>query len=82
MKTFSIILTAAITAILFAAGCVNEEPAYKNEPGTTPAPEDGTGYLSMAGMTMRVIYDDQTDTQPDDTSSETVKRRRGTARCR
>ena len=32
MKTFSIILTAAITAILFAAGCVNEEPAYKNEP--------------------------------------------------
>ena len=29
MKTFSIILTAAITAILFAAGCVNEEPAYK-----------------------------------------------------
>ena len=45
MKTFSIILTAAITAILFAAGCVNEEPAYKNEPGTTPAPEDGTGYL-------------------------------------
>lgn len=73
MKTFSIILTAAITAILFAAGCVNEEPAYKNEPGTTPAPEDGTGYLSMAGMTMRVIYDDQTDTQPDDTSSETVK---------
>ena len=73
MKTFSIILTAAITAILFAAGCVNEEPAYKNEPGTTPAPEDGTGYLSMAGMTMRVIYDDQTDTQPDDTSGETVK---------
>lgn len=73
MKTFSIILTAAITAILFAAGCVNEEPAYKNEPGTTPAPEDGTGYLSMAGMTIRVIYDDQTDTQPDDTSSETVK---------
>ena len=73
MKTFSIILTAAITAILFAASCVNEEPAYKNEPGTTPAPEDGTGYLSMAGMTMRVIYDDQTDTQPDDTSSETVK---------
>ena len=65
MKTFSIILTAAITAILFAAGCVNEEPAYKNEPGTTPAPEDGTGYLSMAGMTMRVISDD--------TSSETVK---------
>ena len=73
MKTFSIILTAAITAILVAAGCVNEEPAYKNEPGTTPAPEDGTGYLSMAGMTMRVIYDDQTDTQPDDTSGETVK---------
>ncbi len=72
MKTFSIILTAAIAAILFAAGCVNEEPAYKKEPGTTPA-SDGTGYLSMAGMTMRVICDDRTDTQPDDTSGETVK---------
>lgn len=72
MKTFSIILTAAITAILFAAGCVNEEPPYKKGPETTPA-ADGTGYLSMAGMTMRVIYDDQTDTQPDDTSGETVK---------
>lgn len=72
MKTFSIILTAAITAILFAAGCVNEDPAYKKEPGTTPT-TDGNGYLSMAGMTMRVIYDDQTETQPDDTSGETVK---------
>ena len=27
----------------------------------------------MAGRRCRVIYDDQTDTQPDDTSSETVK---------
>lgn len=72
MKTFSIILTAAITAILFAAGCVNEDPAYKKEPGTTPT-TDGNGYLSMAGMTMRVIYDDQTETQPDDTAGETVK---------
>lgn len=27
----------------------------------------------MAGMTMRVIYDDQTETQPDDTAGETVK---------
>ncbi len=72
MKTFSIILTAAITAILFAAGCVNEDPAYKKEPGTTPT-TDGNGYLSMAGMTMRVIYDDQTETQPDDTADETVK---------
>ena len=72
MKTFSIILTAAITAILFAAGCVNEDPAYKKEPGTTPT-TDGIGYLSMAGMTMRVIYDDQTETQPDDTAGETVK---------
>ena len=72
MKTFSIILTAAITAILFAPGCVNEDPAYKKEPGTTPT-TDGNGYLSMAGMTMRVIYDDQTETQPDDTAGETVK---------
>ena len=72
MKNFTIILTAAITAILFAAGCVNEEPPYKKDPETTPAP-DGTGYLSMAGMTMRVIYDDQTDTQPDDTAGASVK---------
>ena len=74
MKTFSIILTAAITAILFAAGCVNEDPAYKKDPGTTPA-TDGNGYLSMTGMNMRVIYDDQTETQPDDTSGETIKPR-------
>lgn len=74
MKNFTIILTTAITAILFAAGCVNEEPSYKKDPGTTPVP-DGTGYLSMADMTMRVVVDDQTDTQPDDTSGETVKPR-------
>lgn len=72
MKTFTTILTAAIAAILFAAGCVNEEPAYKKEPGTTPTP-DGKGYLSMTGMNMRVIYDNQTETQPDDTSGETIK---------
>lgn len=72
MKNFTIILTAAVTAILFAAGCVNEEPAYKKGTGTTLAP-NGTGYLSMAGMTMRVIYDDQTDTQPDDTAGATAK---------
>lgn len=62
----------AATALL-ATGCVNEDPAYKNnEPGTPPDP-NAKGYLTLADMSMRVVVDTDTETQPDDTSDETAK---------
>lgn len=58
-----------LAAVAFvAAGCVNEEPPYKEEP--KPTPGDATGYLSVSGLSMRVVYD-ETDVRPDDTSDQT-----------
>lgn len=71
MKTFTRTLATFALATLFASGCVNEDPAYKNEPGSTP-PEEGTGYLALGGMSVRVIYDAQTEVRPDDTAGETT----------
>ncbi len=73
MKTFTKILTAMAATALLATGCVNEDPAYKNnEPGTLPDP-NAKGYLTLADMSMRVVVDTDTETQPDDTSDETAK---------
>ena len=48
MKTFTKILTAAAATALLATGCVNEDPAYKNnEPGTPPDP-NAKGYLTLS----------------------------------
>lgn len=55
-------------AAFVAAGCVNEEPPYKEEP--KPTPGDATGFLSISGLSMRVVYD-ETDVRPDDTSDQT-----------
>ena len=55
-------------AAFVAAGCVNEEPPYKEEP--KPTPGDATGFLSVSGLSMRVVYD-ETDGRPDDTSDQT-----------
>ena len=55
-------------AAFVAAGCVNEEPPYKEEP--KPTPGDATGFLSVSGLSMRVVYD-ETDVRPDDTSYQT-----------
>ena len=72
MKTFTKILTAAAATALLATGCVNEDPAYKNnEPGTPPDP-NAKGYLTLADMSMRVVVDTDTETRPDDTSDETA----------
>ena len=55
MKTFTKILTAAAATALLATGCVNEDPAYKNnEPGTPPDP-NAKGYLTLADMSMRCL---------------------------
>lgn len=64
MKTFTKILTAMAATALLATGCVNEDPAYKNnEPGTPPDP-NAKGYLTLADMSMRVVVDTDTETQP------------------
>lgn len=55
-------------AAFVAAGCVNEEPPYKEEP--KPTPGDATDFLSVSGLSMRVVYD-ETDVRPDDTSDQT-----------
>ena len=55
-------------AAFVAAGCVNEEPPYKEEP--KPTPGDATGFLSVSGLSMRVVYD-ETDVRPDNTSDQT-----------
>ncbi len=68
MKTFTRFFTMLAAVAFVAAGCVNEEPPYKEEP--KPTPGDATGYLSISGLSMRVVYD-ETDVQPDDTSDET-----------
>lgn len=69
MKTFTGLFTTLSLGALLLAGCVNEEPPYKNaENGTTDSAT--TGFLSGA-MSLRVIYDTETDTQPDDTQDET-----------
>ena len=68
MKTFTRLFTMLAVAAFVAAGCVNEEPPYKEEP--KPTPGDATGFLSVSGLSMRVVYD-ETDVRPDDTSDQT-----------
>lgn len=71
MKTFNPIRTLAILALL-AAGCVDEEPAYNKQPGgETPSSE--IGYLALAEMDLRVVYDTETETENDDTGNETQR---------
>lgn len=71
MKTFKQLFTLFAAATLFAAGCVNEDPAYGKGEGTDPAQE--TGYLSLGGLEMRVLRDDRTETMPDDTRPAEAK---------
>ena len=68
MKTFTKFLTMLAVAALFATGCVNEEPPYKEDPN--PEPAGTTGYLSIGNLSMTVVYD-ETEIRPDDTSDET-----------
>ena len=65
MKTFTKFLTMLAVAALFATGCVNEEPPYKEDPN--PEPAGTTGYLSIGNLSMTVVYD-ETEIRPDDTS--------------
>ena len=56
MKTFTKFLTMLAVAALFATGCVNEEPPYKEDPN--PEPAGTTGYLSIGNLSMTVVYDE------------------------
>ncbi len=71
MKHFSKILTLLAVAALFAVGCVNEDPAYKDTEPAEPTKE--TGYLALGDMVLNVIYDETTDTHPEDTEEETQR---------
>ena len=76
MKTFTKFLTMLAVAALFATGCVNEEPPYKEDPN--PEPAGMTGYLSIGNLSMTVVYD-ETEIRPDDTSDETQAARTASA---
>lgn len=69
MKTFYKFLTLITAIALFAAGCVNEDPAYKNETPEPPTPKNG--FLALESMSMRVVYDTANDS--DDTGNETQR---------
>ena len=71
MKTLTKML-AAMTAIALFAGCVNEEPPYKKNTEPEEPIGQATGFLTGA-MDLRVIFDAQTDTRPDDTEDETQR---------
>lgn len=63
MKTPKTLISTCATLLLLA-GCVNEDPYYGKEPGgETP---DGTGFLAVGDMELRVVYDAQTETGWDD----------------
>ena len=68
MKTFTKFLTMLAVAALFATGCVNEEPPYKEDPN--PEPAGMTGYLSIGNLSMTVVYD-ETEIRPADPPAET-----------
>lgn len=72
MKTFNTIF-AVIAATLLFAGCVNEEPNYNKDNGPDGPQNTGTGYLQLRDMSLNVIFDDKTETHPDDTENETQR---------
>lgn len=69
MKTFTQFLTALLAASIFAAGCVNEDPAYRENPGEKPEEGDLMGFVTLNKMQMRVVF----EVQSDDTGDETNK---------
>lgn len=72
MKTSTGLFTLLAAAALLAAGCKDDDPAYLNrEPD--PAAGEEIGFLSAAGMSLRVVADTDTETMPDDTGSETER---------
>lgn len=74
MKLFTKTLAAMAVAATLATGCIKEEPNYRqNGTGGTDGTQSAVGYLSLEGLSMRVIYDAETETRPDDTANETQR---------
>ena len=74
MKLFTKTLAAMAIAAMLATGCIKEEPNYRqNVTGGTDGTQSAVGYLSLEGLSMRVIYDAETETRPDDTANETQR---------
>lgn len=74
MKLFTKTLAAMAVAAMLATGCIKEEPNYRqNGTGGTDGTQSAVGYLSLEGLSMRVIYDAETETRPDDTANETQR---------
>lgn len=74
MKLFTKTLAAMAVAATLATGCVNEDPFYKgNGQDGGSGTGEAVGYLSLEGLSMRVIYDAETEIRPDDTEDETQR---------
>ena len=71
------ILTQCLAMLSSAAlltGCVNEEPNYAKKPDSGNGTPTEVGYLSLSGLEMKVIYDGETETMPDDTADASATR--------
>lgn len=55
------------------AGCVDEEPNYAKKPDSGNGTPTEVGYLSLSGLEMKVIYDGETETMPDDTAGASTR---------
>lgn len=73
MKTTTQILTLLTSAALFAAGCVNEEPAYKKGPEEEKPSTEHYGFLALGDSDLQVITDTATEIRPGDTEQESQR---------
>ncbi len=65
---------AMLSSAALLAGCVNEEPNYAKKPDSGNGTPTEVGYLSLSGLEMKVIYDGETETMPDDTADASATR--------
>lgn len=65
---------AMLSSAALLAGCVNEEPNYAKNPDSGNGTPTEVGYLSLSGLEMKVIYDGETETMPDDTADASATR--------
>lgn len=65
---------AMLSSAALLAGCVNEELNYAKKPDSGNGTPTEVGYLSLSGLEMKVIYDGETETMPDDTADASATR--------
>lgn len=64
---------AMLSCAALLAGCVDEEPNYAKNPDSGNGTATEVGYLSLSGLEMKVIYDGETETVPDDTNDAATR---------